>query len=121
MSGSSKTRVVASLWTLDSYPGTCQVPVAVLVFLDFLNQGPSPFVTGAYWDLPTGKSVGGWGGESFVTPPTGKSCFVFVFALRACATRREIIVYLGMSLSLLLLLLLLLLLRAVRPDTAKLQ
>ena len=28
--------------------------------------------------------VGGWGGESFVTPPTGKSCFVFVFALRAC-------------------------------------
>ena len=32
------------------------------------------------------------GGESFVTPPTGKSCFVFVFALRACvrATRREI-------------------------------
>ena len=24
------------------------------------------------------------GGESFVTPPTGKSCFVFVFALRAC-------------------------------------
>ena len=34
--------------------------------------------------------VGGWGGESFVTPPTGKSCFVF--ALRACvrATRREI-------------------------------
>ena len=31
-----------------------------------------------------------------MTPPTGKSCFVFVFALRACvracATRREIIV-----------------------------
>ena len=24
------------------------------------------------------------GGESFVTPPTGKSRFVFVFALRAC-------------------------------------
>ena len=50
------------------------------------------------------------GGESFVTPPTGKSCFVFVFALRACvrdATRREIKVYLGVSLSLLLLLLLL--------------
>ena len=31
--------------------------------------------------------IGGWGGESFVTPPTGKSCFVFVFALRACARR----------------------------------
>ena len=34
----------------------------------------------------------GWGGESFVTPPTGKSCFVFVFALRACvrdATRDQ--------------------------------
>ena len=32
------------------------------------------------------------GGESFVTPPTGKSCFVFVFALRACvrdATRDQ--------------------------------
>ena len=25
-----------------------------------------------------------------MTPPTGKSCFVFVFALRACVTRREI-------------------------------
>ena len=37
-------------------------------------------------------TVGGWGGESFVTPPTGKSCFVFVFALRACvrdATRDQ--------------------------------
>ena len=36
--------------------------------------------------------IGGWGGESFVTPPTGKSCFVFVFALRACvrdATRDQ--------------------------------
>ena len=29
------------------------------------------------------------GGESFVTPPTGKSCFVFVFALRACARARD--------------------------------
>ena len=38
------------------------------------------------------RIVGGWGGESFVTPPTGKSCFVFVFALRACvrdATRDQ--------------------------------
>ena len=64
-------------------------------------------------------SIGGSGGESFVTPPTGKSCFVFVFALRlcvrACAKRREIIVYLGMSLFLLLLLLLLLLLWALSP------
>ena len=63
------------------------------------------------------RQIGGWGGESFVTPPTGKSCFVFVFALRACvrarATRREIIVYLGMSLSLLLLLLR----RPLRPGT----
>ena len=33
------------------------------------------------------EQIGGWGGESFVTPPTGKSCFVFVFALRACARR----------------------------------
>ena len=38
---------------------------------------------GLYWRL---------GGESFVTPPTGKSCFVFVFAfaLRASVKRREI-------------------------------
>ena len=34
--------------------------------------------------LVRARLVGGWGGESFVTPPTGKSCFVFVFALRAC-------------------------------------
>ena len=42
--------------------------------------------------LILGRKLGG--GESFVTPPTGKSCFVFVFALRACVracvTRREI-------------------------------
>ena len=69
--------------------------------------------------------IGGWGGESFVTPPTGKSCFVFVFALRACvrarATRREISVvsrhvFVASSSALLLLLL-----RALRPDSVKLQ
>ena len=38
-----------------------------------------------YWfQMLVWFAVGGWGGESFVTPPTGKSCFVFVFALRAC-------------------------------------
>ena len=45
------------------------------------------------------------GGESFVTPPTGKSCFVFVFALRACVRARDAtrdqMWYLGMSLFLL--------------------
>ena len=36
--------------------------------------------------------VGGWGSESVCDTPTGKSCFVFLFALRACvrdATRDQ--------------------------------
>ena len=55
------------------------------------------------------RSIGGWGVTAQATP-TGKSCFVFVFALRACVRAwrdARSVWYLGMSLFLLLLLLLL--------------
>ena len=41
-----------------------------------------PLQRGPYKDL-----IGGWGGEFVENPPTGKSCFVFVFALRAGGRR----------------------------------